>query len=108
VGVEGRASRRPSRGTVLTDPRHVARPTHGFLAGEEIVFLFEGPDADEEVRRLMRDRHVLGQASRIAVQLSGGPRFPEEVFSWSRPELVEGLRFSGLPGPGNSEGGPAE
>jgi hypothetical protein len=79
-----------------------------FLAGDEIVFLFEGVHADEEVRRLVHQPDVLGQASRIGAHLTGRPRFPEEVFSWERPELVEGLSFGPLPGPGDSEGGPAE
>jgi hypothetical protein len=76
-----------------------------FLSGDEIVFLFEGPRAEEEVRRLLHDRTVLGQASRIGLHLSGRPRMPEEVFSWTRPELVRGLSFGPLPGPGDSEGG---
>jgi hypothetical protein len=76
-----------------------------FLAGDEIVFLFEGPSAEEEVGRLLRDRHVLGQASRIGLHLTGPPRTPAEVFSWTRPELLRGLSFGPLPGPGDSEGG---
>lgn len=79
-----------------------------FLAGDEIVFLFEGVHAEEEVKRLLHDPHVLGQASRIGLLLTGRPRMPEEVFSWSRPELVQGLSFGPFPGPGDSEGGPAE
>ena len=79
-----------------------------FLAGDEIVFLFEGVHAKEEVTRLIHDRQVLGQASRIGLHLTGRPRMPEEIFSWERPELLEGLSFSPLPGPGDSEGGSAE
>jgi hypothetical protein len=79
-----------------------------FLGGGEIVFLFEGVHAEEEVRRLVRSPHVLGQASRIGLHLTGRPRMSEEIFSWERPELVPGLSFGSLPGPGNSEGGPAQ
>jgi hypothetical protein len=77
-----------------------------FLAGDEIVFLFEGVHAEEQVRRLPRKCSVRPAGS--AFHLTGRPRMPEEVFSWERPEIVAGLSFGPLPGPGDSEGGPAE
>ena len=79
-----------------------------FLAGDEIVWLFEGVHAEQEVERLIGDPRGLGRASRIGLHLAGRPRLPEEVFSWERPEVVPGLSFGPLPGPGDSEGGPAE
>ena len=79
-----------------------------FVCGDEIVFLFEGVHADAEVKRLVHERNVLGQAGRIGLHLAGRPRFPEEVFAWSRPELLEGVTFVATPGPGDSEGGAAE
>ncbi len=79
-----------------------------FLSGDEIVWLFEGVHAEREVKRLLGDPHGLGRAGRIGLHLTGRPRMPEEVFSWERPEVVPGLSFGPLPGPGDSEGGPAE
>jgi len=79
-----------------------------FLAGDELLFLFEGDRADEEAERLLKDPRVLGQASRIGVHLAGRPRVPEEVFGWERPEPLDGLSFGPQPGPGDSEGGPVE
>ena len=79
-----------------------------FLAGNELVFLFEGPHAEEEAARLLRRPDVLGQAGRLGVHLAGAPRTPEEVFSWVRPEALEGVDFGPLPGPGDSEGGPID
>jgi hypothetical protein len=79
-----------------------------FLSGEELVFLFEGPHAEEEAARLLRRPGVLGQAGRLGSHLAGRPHVPEEIFSWIRPERLEGVDFSPLPGPGDSEGGPVD
>jgi hypothetical protein len=78
-----------------------------FLAGDELVLLFEGPEADREARRVLESPNVLGQASRLAAHIRGRPRLPEEVFSWERPAEPEGVSFSPQPGPGDSEGGPS-
>jgi hypothetical protein len=79
-----------------------------FLARDELVFLFEGPQADREAMRLLESPHVLGRASRLASHFRGRPRLPEEVFSWERPEAIDGLSFAPQPGPGDSEGGPSD
>jgi hypothetical protein len=79
-----------------------------FLAGDELVFLFEGPHADREASRLLAQPSVLGRASRLGAHLAGRPRMPEEVFAWERPEELEGFDFGPLPGPGDSEGGPID
>ena len=78
-----------------------------FLAGNEVVFLFEGPRAQEEVERLLGDVSVLGKASELGAHLEGAPRTPHEIFHWERPEVVEGLSFGPMPGAGDSEGGSA-
>lgn len=76
-----------------------------FLAHDELVFLFEGPQADREAMRLLERPDVLGPAGRLAAYLRGPPRLPEEVFSWERPEEIDGMSFAPQPGPGDSEGG---
>ncbi|MDX6667666.1 MAG: hypothetical protein QOK04_1046 [Solirubrobacteraceae bacterium] len=76
-----------------------------FLAKDELVFLFEGPDARHEAMRLLQRPDALGPASRLAAHLRGRPRLPEEVFSWERQEQIDGLSFAPQPGPGDSEGG---
>ena len=76
-----------------------------FLAGNELAFLFEGPHAEEEAGRLLARPTVLGRASRLGAHLAGRPRMPEEAFSWTKAERLEGVHFGPLPGPGDSEGG---
>lgn len=79
-----------------------------FLSGGQLVFLFEGTHAEEEAARLLRRPGVFGRASRLGAHLVGRPEIPEEVFGWVRPERLEGIDFSPLPGPGDSEGGPID
>jgi hypothetical protein len=76
-----------------------------FLGRDEVVFLFDGPQADEVGRRLLDDSGILGRRGRIARHLSGSPRTAYEVFSWDRPVELEGVSFQGSPGPGYSDGG---
>lgn len=76
-----------------------------FLADDEIVFLFEGPGADVETRRLFRDPRVLNRLRRIRPLLQASPRLPREVFSWERPRELDGVTFGPDPGPGDSDGG---
>jgi hypothetical protein len=78
-----------------------------FLSGDELVFVFEGPHADQEAARLLAQPAVRGRASRIGDHLVGAPRVSEEIFSWSRPDDLPGVDFGPLPGPGDSEGGSA-
>jgi hypothetical protein len=76
-----------------------------FLGRDELVFLFEGPHAEQEVRRLSDDLKILGQASRLARYLKGAPRVSQEVFSWVRAPSLQGVSFGAQPGPGDSDGG---
>lgn len=76
-----------------------------FVADDELVFLFEGPRADKEVARLLEGANTLERAERLAAHLEGAATFPREVFSWERPQVVEGLSFGPDPGPGDSDGG---
>lgn len=75
-----------------------------FLAGDELLFLFEGAAAEAEARRLLAHPRVLDQAGRIGAYAAGSPRFPQEVFAWERPATTEGVTFGPLPGPGDSDG----
>ena len=79
-----------------------------FLAGDELIFVFEGPRAREEAERLMASPEVRDRAGRLGALMAGAPQLPEEVYSWERPEELEGLNFGSTPGPGDSDGGPAE
>jgi hypothetical protein len=76
-----------------------------FVAGDELVFLFEGAHAEEKALRLLQRPGVLGQAGRLAAHVAGPPRIPAEVFAWAKDEPVDGIDFGSLPGPGDSEGG---
>ncbi|MFL5819451.1 MAG: hypothetical protein ACJ76S_02040 [Solirubrobacteraceae bacterium] len=78
-----------------------------FVSGDELVFLFEGPHADE-YGRLVGPPSVLGQVELLSAHLAGPPRISEEIFSWARPERLNGVDFGPLPGPGDSEGGPVD
>jgi hypothetical protein len=76
-----------------------------FLAGDELVFLFEGLHADAEVRGLLDGGAAFGGAGRLAAHVEGPPTVLEEVFSWERPAELDGVSFSVQPGVGYSEGG---
>ena len=79
-----------------------------FHMKDELVFLFEGEHAEKTVRSMLADPRVFRQANRIGRYVKGPPRLPQEVFSWERPEEIEGLSFGPQPGPGDSEGGAPE
>lgn len=78
-----------------------------FLSEGEVVFLFEGPRAEEEARRLMGSQSVIARVGRFDVHTDGEPCLVREVFSWERPSQLDGVTFGPQPGPGDSEGGPA-
>ena len=76
-----------------------------YLSRDELVFMFEGPHADEEVGGVLDDSGVLGRAGRLARHFKGSPNVPEEVFGWVRPAEIDGVSFSAQAGPGDSDGG---
>lgn len=78
-----------------------------FLGSDEIVFLFEGPNAETEARRLLARPRVLGRAGRIGSYLDRPPHLPREAFTWERPRDLDGVVFGPYPGPGDSDGGDA-
>ena len=76
-----------------------------YLSRDELVFMFEGPHADEEVGGVLDDPGVLGRAGRLAQHFKGPPSVPEEVFGWDRPAEIDGVSFGAQAGPGDSDGG---
>jgi hypothetical protein len=76
-----------------------------FLSRDELVFVFEGPHADEEIRRLLGSEATADRATRLAGYFEGSPRVSEEVFGWERELPSEGVTFAAYPGPGDSDGG---
>ena len=78
-----------------------------FLGDDELVFLFDGPGAVEEAKRLFTRPRVLHRVRRIGPYLAGKPRMPHEAFSWERPHELGGVVFGATPGPGDSDGGAA-
>jgi hypothetical protein len=79
-----------------------------FLGENEVVFLFEGPHAEAEARRLMLDARALSRVRHLGAHIEGRPRMPTEVFRWERQTRLEGVAFGAQPGPGDSEGGSVE
>ena len=78
-----------------------------YLGDGELVFLFEGPGAEMVATGLFAEPEVLGRALRIEEHLAGAAHAPREVFSWERPQRLEGVAFAATPGPGDSDGGGA-
>jgi hypothetical protein len=55
-----------------------------FLTDREAVFVFEGPDAREEVQRLASDPALWRAAASWHDLLAGRPRIAQSAFSWTR------------------------
>jgi hypothetical protein len=86
------------------DPDLVGLERHYvFLTDREAVFLFEadGPDA---IEKLSAEAALWVAASAWKDLLAAPPVVAENVYGWVRPNL-EGLTFSPVPGPGDSDGG---
>jgi hypothetical protein len=77
---------------------------HVFVTGNEVIFILEASDLSR-LRRLVANLDLVAAAERWQQHAAGPARIAEEAFSWSRPDLVEGLSFAPTPGPGDSEGG---
>lgn len=77
---------------------------HVFLTDRELVFCFEASDISV-LQRLAANLPLL-DAAKVWEQLAAGPaRIAEDVYSWTRAGVAEGLSFAATPGPGDSEGG---
>ena len=77
---------------------------HVFLSANEVVFVFEAPE-QSVLRRLASNLHLLAAAEAWQEYAAGPARIAEDVFSWTRGNVAEGLSFAPTPGPGDSEGG---
>jgi hypothetical protein len=77
---------------------------HAFLTGNEVIFIFEASDPSG-LRRLVANLDLMAAAEAWQQHAAGPARIAEEAFSWSRPDLAQGLSFAATPGPGDSEGG---
>jgi hypothetical protein len=77
---------------------------HVFLTDTEVIFVFEGADRSQ-LQRLAVSAQLVAAAEAWEEHAAGPARLAEEAFSWSRPDLTEGLSFAATPGPGDSDGG---
>lgn len=67
------------------DPGELGFESHGVYAvGDEVVFLFEGPSADDLVRELVNDRARAASFSVWGPLLDGVPRVAHEVYYWRK------------------------
>jgi hypothetical protein len=56
-----------------------------FLTDREVVFLFEGPDAKENVQKIAGSPDMWRAAARWREVLAGRPRIAESAYVWTRP-----------------------
>ena len=82
--------------------RHVV-----FQLGDELVFVFEGVHSERTIDDLLAKAGVRDRLSRLASHFRGTPEIAEEAFGWEHPVVPDGVCFGPLPGPGDSDGGPA-
>lgn len=77
---------------------------HVFLTDTEVIFIFDA--SDPSALRRLAGRLPLMAAAEAWKELAAGPaRIAEDVYSWTRSGLDEGLSFTATPGPGDSDGG---
>jgi hypothetical protein len=77
---------------------------HVFSTGNEVIFILDASDPSR-LQRLVANLDLTAAAEAWRQHAAGPARIAEEAFSWSRPDLAEGLSFAATPGPGDSEGG---
>jgi hypothetical protein len=77
---------------------------HVSVTDNEVVFILEAPDPPR-LRQLVEHLELMAAAEPWRQHAAGPARTADEAFSWSRPDLDEGLSFAATPGPGDSEGG---
>ena len=75
-----------------------------FLTEREAIFLFEA-DAQDAAERLLSDTSLWTAAATWKDLVAGPPRLAEDVYSWVRPHVPDGVVFTPTPGPGDSDGG---
>jgi hypothetical protein len=68
------------------DPGDIGLVRHGvYLSGSEVVFVFEGPDVEQRLSRLLNDRAASSAFAVWAPLLEGTPSAAHELFYWEAP-----------------------
>ncbi len=76
-----------------------------FLTPHEAIFLFDSHLGPEALTPLLADPELWQAAAAWRDYIAGPPRIAEDVYSWARREVPEGLSDLPTPGPGDSDGG---
>jgi hypothetical protein len=93
------------RGQLLRPDEPGPGSHEAFLAEDQLLLLLTGPEAEADATRLLEaDPAGIGA---LATHLDGPARLWTETFAGERGPPLDGVAFGPLPGPGNSEGGPA-
>jgi hypothetical protein len=65
------------------DPREIGLARHGvYLGGSDVVFVFEGPDVEQQLQDLSNDPVASPAFATWAPLLDGTPSIAHEVFFW--------------------------
>lgn len=68
------------------DPADIGLVRHGvYLSGAEVVFVFEGPDVEQQLSGLLNDPATAAAFSVWAPLLEGTPSAAHELFYWEAP-----------------------
>ena len=74
------------RAGVPYDPGDIGLVRHGvYLSGSEVVFVFEGPDVEQQLSRLLNDPAASAAFAVWAPLLEGTPSAAHELFYWEAP-----------------------
>jgi hypothetical protein len=68
------------------DPGEIGLVRHGvYLSGSDVVFVFEGPDVEQELSSLLNDPATSAGFAVWAPLLEGTPSAAHELFYWEAP-----------------------
>ena len=68
------------------DPADIGLVRHGvYLGGSEVVFVFAGPEVEQQLSRLVNDPAASAAFSAWAPLLDGTPSAAHEIFYWEAP-----------------------
>lgn len=69
------------------DPAQTPLDRHSvYLSADEVVFVFEGPNASAAVEQLVGESSVWKAALAWRRCLAGRPRIAQDVYGWQRPD----------------------
>lgn len=87
---EARASELVEKGPPF-DPKEIGFEHHSvYLAGDQVVFVFEGGRLDQLLNALVKDPARTGAFREWESVLDGVPSVAREVYSWHRDDWPEG------------------